>query len=103
MFSWKDIDSSVMQKVGHSDEGNILRIVFNSGSIYDYENVPLDVYRSMIRANSVGRYYHNYIKGAYKSSQIFDMNCFPFSEKDARDFLEDDDFLNDLCKDKEEV
>lgn len=41
-----------------------------SGNIYEYRNVPLEVYRAMKRAPSKGTYFNQRIKGKYSFQKI---------------------------------
>lgn len=61
----KDVESSAIAYIGYSKERLI--IVFNSSldRCYVYENVPYDVYRDLLNAESIGGYYNKYIKGTY--------------------------------------
>ncbi len=44
---------------------DILRVVFKSGLTYDYYNVESVVYEQFLHAESVGSYFHKYIKMNY--------------------------------------
>lgn len=41
-----------------------------SGNIYEYRNVPLEIYRAMKRASSKGVYFNQSIKGKYSFQKI---------------------------------
>ncbi len=47
-----------------------LRIVFVSGLIYDYLNVPEMAYKAMKAARSKGTYLNQYIKGKFSFRQV---------------------------------
>ena len=44
---------------------NILRIIFTSGTTYDYYNVLKEDYENFLNAKSKGAYFHRYIKNVY--------------------------------------
>jgi hypothetical protein len=44
---------------------SILRVIFVTGTIYDYLNVPKEVYGAMKRSASKGALLNKYIKGNY--------------------------------------
>lgn len=44
---------------------NILKIVFTSGFTYDYYNVPKEVYEDFLKSDSIGKYFHKFIKNDY--------------------------------------
>lgn len=47
-----------------------LRIIFVSGMVYDYKDVPEDVYRAMKAASSKGTFLNHFIKGRYAFEKI---------------------------------
>ncbi|TMI70121.1 MAG: KTSC domain-containing protein [Bacteroidetes bacterium] len=47
-----------------------LRVIFTSGMIYDYTNVPPEAYEEMKKAFSKGRYLNDHIKTRYKFKKI---------------------------------
>ncbi|MCG2616887.1 KTSC domain-containing protein [Terrimonas sp. NA20] len=57
--------STVIAAIKYNEPKEILRIVFVSGSVYDYLKVPADLYRAMISAKSKGTFLNNKIKGFY--------------------------------------
>jgi len=60
--------SSDVSKVGYDKESNTLAIAFKNGSTYNYEGVPLAIYRGIFKAESVGKYLHQWIIGkSYKT------------------------------------
>ena len=64
------VNSSNLNSVGYDEQNNILRISFRSGKMYDYYNVPKQVYVGLMNADSVGRYHAANIVGRYKFSGI---------------------------------
>jgi hypothetical protein len=47
-----------------------LRIIFVSGLIYDYKNVPEEVYQAMKTSGSKGIYLNKHIKGHYEYEKV---------------------------------
>ena len=62
--------SSVVSGIHYYPSTSILRIIFVSGTIYDYTNVPEKVYNEMRKAFSKGSYLNQYIKGFYKYKKV---------------------------------
>jgi hypothetical protein len=61
------VESSNIHSVGYDDETQTLHVRFKSGNkTYVYEDVPKSEYDNMLDAESVGRHFHNNIKGQYK-------------------------------------
>jgi len=58
--------SSVIDKIAYNAEKQILTIVFQSGKIYYYKQVPYGTYISLRAARSKGRYLNKNIKGVYE-------------------------------------
>ena len=63
----QDVTSSNIAKAGYSDT---LYLLFNSGVAYKYENVPKAQYLALIKADSVGSYFHKNIRGVYHHEKL---------------------------------
>jgi hypothetical protein len=48
------IKSGNIQAMGYSKEHQLLRVLFKSGTLYQYRNVPSDVYEQVVKSNSIG-------------------------------------------------
>jgi len=64
------VDSSNIASVGYNDNTNTLEIEFNSGHLYQYFDVPKNIYDELLIADSVGKYFHNHIKGIYRYARM---------------------------------
>jgi len=62
--------SSVVSGIHYYPSTGTLRVIFVSGTIYDYLNVPEKVYKEMKTAFSKGIYLNQYIKGIYQYKKI---------------------------------
>ncbi len=58
------VKSSNLVSVGYDPQQQILEIEFNTGSIYQYLNVPADLYNGLMSADSHGRYFDEHIRNA---------------------------------------
>lgn len=63
------VDSSMARTVGYDPVHSILEIEFKTGEVWQYHEVPENVYLEMI-SGSIGRYFQAYIKGQYPESRI---------------------------------
>lgn len=45
-------------------------VTFYDGSVYSYDNVPLETYMELVNAGSVGKAFHREIRGKYEFSKI---------------------------------
>ena len=62
--------SSVISSFSYNEKEQKLRVVFLSGLIYDYLDVPESVYASMKNSFAKGVYFNRYIKPAYKWERV---------------------------------
>ena len=62
--------SSVVAAVRYDEKTSKLRIIFQSGSIYDYLKVPTNVYNEMKTASSKGEFLNKHIKPVYEFEKI---------------------------------
>ncbi len=62
--------SSVVDTIDYFPENLTLRVTFISGLIYDYKNVPPEVFKALKIAGSKGRFLNFHIKGKYEYDRI---------------------------------
>lgn len=62
--------SSVVAHMKYDPLTAVLRITFVSGLVYEYMNVPEQVYTSLKISGSKGRFLNRYIKGHYRYKKI---------------------------------
>lgn len=65
---WEDVESSNIVAVSYA--GGDLYIRFKDGGAYRYDRVPQDVYDALWEAESIGKYFHQAIKGKYAANQV---------------------------------
>ena len=65
LVSAKKIDSSVMSFVAYDKTNEILLVVFNSGSVWMYYDLAIDIYQELISADSTGKYFNLNIRNKY--------------------------------------
>ena len=51
-----EIESSMIQAVGYDEKLKELEVVFNSGNVYRYAQVPKKEYEGLLKADSKGQY-----------------------------------------------
>jgi len=56
--------SSMIRSVGYDRVESMLEIEFCSGSVYQYSNVPQEIYAELMSADSKGGYFEANIKQA---------------------------------------
>jgi len=62
--------SSVIAAMHYDPGKEVLRVIYVSGSIYDYKDVPEKIYRAMKGSGSKGAYLNQHIKGKYEFEKI---------------------------------
>ena len=62
--------STVISSLRYDPESTTLRVIFVSGKVYDYKNVPIEVYKQMKNAPSKGNYLNKHIKGNYDYKKL---------------------------------
>jgi hypothetical protein len=60
------VKSSVFSRLAYDYESGTARAFFKTNSVYDYYNVPEDVYEGWRDAYSPGRHFHTHIRGKYR-------------------------------------
>jgi hypothetical protein len=64
--------SSVVAAIKYDPRSSTLRVIYVSGMVYDYKNVPEEVYIAMKTAFSKGTFLNQHIKGKYEFEKIKD-------------------------------
>uniref|UniRef100_A0A6M3KJ32 Putative RNA binding domain protein n=1 Tax=viral metagenome TaxID=1070528 RepID=A0A6M3KJ32_9ZZZZ len=67
----QQIESSSISSIGYHEGDEILFVTFKKkGAAWTYKNVPKDVYESLIKSKSVGKYFHEVIKPSYEAQRV---------------------------------
>lgn len=64
------VSSSNLESVGYDPSTETLRIKFLKSGLYEYYNVPQDIYDGLMAASSKGKYFHNNIKDKYPYTKL---------------------------------
>ena len=59
-------ESSNIARFGYDDANQVLFVEFRNGSVYQYFDVPKNVFEQMNTAPSKGKFLADRIKGAYR-------------------------------------
>lgn len=60
-----DVKSSTVKSVGYDAPSRTLAVQFASGGTYHYHGVAPEVHTSLMKAESIGKFLHNRVKGKY--------------------------------------
>lgn len=66
----EQVKSSNIKSVGYDPEQTLLEVEFKNGAVYQYEDVPEDIYQDMLVAESVGKYFNTQVKGVYAEKRV---------------------------------
>ena len=58
------VRSSALESVGYDQEQRVLEVEFTNGPVYQYFDVPPEVYRGLMAAESHGGYFHQHVRSA---------------------------------------
>jgi len=61
----QNVESSNIRAIDYEDITNTLTIYFHSGYVYKFFGVPQNVVDALVKAPSIGQYFHKYIKDSY--------------------------------------
>lgn len=68
------VDSSNIASIGYDEETKTLAVVFkkknNFVNRYHYSDVPKKIYDNLMTSDSVGKYFHTYIRGIFKYHKV---------------------------------
>lgn len=66
----ESVNSSNIASIGYDQASSTLEVEFFKGGVYQYFDVPKNVFQGMITANSHGEYLAQNIKGHYRYSKV---------------------------------
>lgn len=70
LYSRSPIDSSNIASLGYNEANQTLEIEFLNGSVYQYFDVPANIYQGMMTSGSKGQYFAQYIKSYYRYIKV---------------------------------
>ncbi len=64
------VKSSNIKTIGYNQEHKLVRVEFNNGGIYDYKEVPQEIFEEFKKSESVGSYFSKNIRNNYKCLKV---------------------------------
>lgn len=64
------VTSSNVAEVGYDEERRILEVLFVNGGVYQYFDVPPQIYVELVRAGSIGQFLNTNVKGYFRYARI---------------------------------
>lgn len=65
------LDSSFIISASYALASKEMGITMSNGTTYVYPDAPYEAYRGLVNAESAGRYYSQYIRGGFGSSDVY--------------------------------
>ena len=62
--------SSVIITAHYDKDTQVLKIIFRSGAVYEYYDVPKEVYLFYMKARSKGTFLNKFIKGNFEFEKV---------------------------------
>ena len=66
----KSVTSSNILSIGYDEESQVLEVEFKYGGIYQYIDVPKDVYDNLMSAPSIGKTFHMSVKQVFAHKKV---------------------------------
>ena len=64
------VESSNIEAVKYEPERKTMTVRFNSGGVYEYDNVPKHKHTQMMGAKSKGKFLNQHVKGQHDFSKV---------------------------------
>ncbi|MGN7919871.1 KTSC domain-containing protein [Lysobacter sp. 22409] len=66
----QQVDSSNISEIGFDAQFLTLEVLFTDGRVYQYFDVPVDVFAELIAAGSIGKFFNSNIRGVYRYARV---------------------------------
>jgi hypothetical protein len=64
------VSSSNIAEVGYNENQRILEVLFHNGTLYQYFEVPPQMFGELMQASSIGKYLNANIKGHFRYARV---------------------------------
>jgi len=68
-FEMKPVRSSNITAMGYDSALKQSHVLFNSGDRWIYADVPEELHAEMIKASSIGSFFHKHVRGKFKGEK----------------------------------
>lgn len=65
-----NVVSSNLSKIGYDALSKTLLVVFNTGSVYEFSNVPEEYFTELMRSPSIGTFFSKNIRRRFKFKKV---------------------------------
>lgn len=66
----RPVDSSAIASVGYDAATGTLEVEYSHGAVYQYFDIPEDMYVQLMQASSKGTYLYNNVRDAFPYSRV---------------------------------
>lgn len=66
----QQVESSNIAEIGYDTQFATLEVLFKDGKVYQYFDVPSEVYNCLVNAASVGQYFNAQVRGIYRYARV---------------------------------
>ena len=64
------VKSSNLDSIGYNESDRKLRVLFKGGRLYEYSNVPIDIFIALQKAESLGKFFQANVRTSFKFERI---------------------------------
>lgn len=64
------VASSNIAEVGYDERQRTLEVLFHNGTVYQYFEVPPQIYTELLQSSSVGKYLNANVKGHFRYARV---------------------------------
>jgi hypothetical protein len=69
-MEWIPVVSSNLSCIRYDENSNTLEVEFQGGRVYQYFDIPIQIFEDLQNADSHGKYFNEYIKGSYRYARV---------------------------------
>lgn len=69
-MKWTPVESSALRAAAYAESPALLYLLFRSGEVYRYFDVPRWQYQEFLAADSKGRYFGHNIRGHFRYERL---------------------------------
>lgn len=70
MFEMHDVEASNIRCMGYNKTHQQLRVQFTNGGVYQYKNIPFEIYDEMIQSKAIGPHFSKNIRNVYECVKL---------------------------------
>ncbi len=64
------VNSSAIHAIGYDFDNGDMEVIFTGGGIYLFHDVPADLYREFLRADSKGTFFLDFVRGRFDHRRL---------------------------------